>query len=300
MNSGCSVRNHVNRHSRSAHDNDSFDRWRFFQTFVDSLLKQDFFSTTPTAVSGDDQLGLGVVIPVSDGIGTESTENNRMGRANSGTGEHRDRQFGDHRHIQRDAIPGGDPQLFQHVCKFTNFAMQVLIGQNATVSRFPFPDDGRLVLTPCEQVAVDAIVTGVDLSADEPLGFGHVPLNHMVPLFEPVKVAGQFAPERGRIVLGLIPHLLILGFRADVRLFREFCRGRKRSSLLQCTLNIFARHQDRLRIERGNKNEIVSNQVRSRIKHGLRDKFHATSNHGYSKSDETPESPHRQGDPRMS
>ena len=52
------------------------------------------------------------------------------------------------------------------------------------------------------EVAIEAVVAGVDLAADEPLGVRLVPDEHLVPRLEPVQRLGLLGPEALGIVLG--------------------------------------------------------------------------------------------------
>ena len=74
---------------------------------VDRLLEGEELPTAPTTVHGDDRLGGGVVDPVADGLGREPTEDDRVDHADAGAGEHRHRQFGDHRHVDGDGVALG-------------------------------------------------------------------------------------------------------------------------------------------------------------------------------------------------
>ena len=68
--------------------------------------------------------------------------------------------------------------------------MQILIGQHASVARFALPPECRFIRTPCGQMPVNAVVTGVDFASNKPLGLGHFTLQDVIPLLEPVQIAG--------------------------------------------------------------------------------------------------------------
>jgi len=51
------------------------------------------------------------------------------------------------------------------------------------------------VAAPGLQVAIDAVVAGVDFGADEPFGPGHVPLENLVPRLEPIDGLSLLGPE---------------------------------------------------------------------------------------------------------
>ena len=103
--------------------------------------------------------------------------------------------------------------------------MQILVGQNASIARLAFPDDCRFVLPPRAQMPVNTIVTGVNFATDKPFGLGHFTLQDVIPLLEPMQIAGQLTPKAGWIVFRLRPHLLVLSFCADIGLFGKFGRG---------------------------------------------------------------------------
>ena len=237
-----SVRHHVDGSSRAAHDHDALHARRLVEAVIDGLLEQNLFPAPPASVGRDDQLGLSVVVAVGDGVGTEAAEDDRVRRSDAGTGQHRDSQFGDHGHVERNSIARRDAQLLEDVRKLADLAVQVLISQDATVARLALPNDGRFVFSPRRQVPVEAVVRGVDLSADEPLRFGHLTLKDVVPFLEPVQVASQLTPETGGVVLGLVPHLLVLSLAADMSLSGKVGRRRETACFLEDTVNVVASH----------------------------------------------------------
>ncbi len=237
------VGHHLDVVAGSPDDDDFFDGWRFFKTLVDGLFQRQFLASSPAGVGGDDEFGLSVVVAVGDGVGTEASEDDRMHRSDAGTGEHRDRQFGDHRHIECHSVAGFDSELLQHVGKPADFAVEVLVAQDSSVARFPFPDDRRLVLSPAVEMSVEAIVGDVDLAAGEPLGVGHVAFRHGFEGFKPIEIfTRQFAPEPIRVVLGPLPHLLVLFEARDMRFGREGLGRRELTIFLQDALNRIATH----------------------------------------------------------
>ena len=98
------ARLHVDRLIAAVEDDALLDRRRLVEGRIDVLLERHDLAAPPAAVGGDDELGLGVVVAVGDGVGGEAAEDDRVRRADAGTGEHGDRRFGDHRHVDRDAI----------------------------------------------------------------------------------------------------------------------------------------------------------------------------------------------------
>ncbi|WDT70176.1 MAG: hypothetical protein MPW17_15625 [Candidatus Manganitrophus sp.] len=163
---------HLDRGVGPPDDNDPLDPRGFLQRLVDLFFQGDDLPFSVAAVGRHDQPGFGIVDPVPQGGGRKAAENNRMGGADPGAGEHGDRQLRDHRHVDRHAISFDDPLSFQDIGELANLPMEILVGQDARVARLPFPDDRRLVFPPALQVTVEAIVGDIDLAADKPLGEG--------------------------------------------------------------------------------------------------------------------------------
>src|SRR5216683_633544 len=88
--------------------------------------------------------------------------------------------------------------------------MKVLIAEHTAVTRFPFPDDGGLVLAASLHMPVEAVVADVEFAADEPLGVRLVPDQHLVPAPEPVKLFSLLGPETVRVIFGPLPQPFIL------------------------------------------------------------------------------------------
>src|SRR5205814_348699 len=109
-------------------------------------------------------------------------EDDRMGRADSGAGEHGDGGLGDHRHIDGDAIALLDAELLQPVGEFADVVFKLLVGDAADFrtptpalprstgggrrERLAFPDDRRLLALALLDDAIETVVRDVQLPAD--------------------------------------------------------------------------------------------------------------------------------------
>ena len=170
---------------------------RGFERVVDRRLERRGLAAAPAAVGGDDELGLRVVDPAAQRLGREAAEDHRVRRADPGAGQHRDRQLGDHRHVDRDAIAGLDAELEQRIGGLAHLALEVGVGDRPGVAGLADPVIGDLVAEAALDVAVDAVVGDVELAADEPLRERQVPLERRVEVLDPVDaLAGQPRPER--------------------------------------------------------------------------------------------------------
>ena len=73
------------------------------------------------------------------------------------------------------------------------------------------------------QVQIEAVVADVGFAADEPLGEGLVPLEHLGIGLEPMQFLGEFGPEGDGVLLGFVPQRLVLFHRADTRPGGKVC-----------------------------------------------------------------------------
>src|SRR5436305_9644673 len=83
----------------SLHNDDVLDRYAFLERFVGVALERHDLATTVATVCGDEHFALCVVDPIAQRLRRESAEDDGMNRADASTGEHRDRCFGDERHV---------------------------------------------------------------------------------------------------------------------------------------------------------------------------------------------------------
>src|SRR5580704_1320544 len=111
--------------------------------------------------------------------------------------------------------------------------MELLIGEGADFAGFALPDDGGFVLAGGLNVAVEAVVGEIDLSADEPFRPWRIPLEDFVPLLEPVQFAGYAAPELFGIVHRFFVKVLVFFEALDVSVLAEFGRGLEAALLLK-------------------------------------------------------------------
>src|SRR5690606_3666718 len=83
---------HVHLGVAAVDDHDVAHRGRAGDGQVDVGLQQRGGAAPVAGVGGDDDAALGVVDPVDDGVGREAAEDDRVGGAETGTGQHGDGQ----------------------------------------------------------------------------------------------------------------------------------------------------------------------------------------------------------------
>src|SRR5205085_21535 len=112
----------------------------------------------------------------------------------------------------------------QNVREPANFAMQLLIGQRAFLSRLPFPQNCRLIAAVGGKVSIQTILGKIDLSADEPFRKWGLPFQNFPPRSLPGKLLRLPRPEFVRLLDRLAIHSLVLREVLDLRLLGELLR----------------------------------------------------------------------------
>jgi len=129
--------------------------------------------TAIVAVAGDEVLRVGGVDPGRERLRRQPREDDVMRRPDPGTRQHRDRQFGNHREVQRHHVVLFDPQIAEAGRERVHFAVEVEIGVRPALSALAEPADRELVPALVE-VAVDAVGRGVEPPVRKPLVEGRI------------------------------------------------------------------------------------------------------------------------------
>ena len=77
--------------------------------------------------------------------------------------------------------------------------MQLLVGQRASITRFTFPDNRRLVPARPSQMSIKTIFRDVEFSTDEPLRERRLPFENLFPFGAPDELARFSSPEFCRL-----------------------------------------------------------------------------------------------------
>ena len=221
-------------------DDNGLDAFLLFEGGVDAGLEGDDFATAITPIGGDDGGGSGVFDAVGNGIGGEAAKDDRVNGTDAGAGEHGDGRFGDHGHVDDDAVLGLDALVEKDVGEEADFAVKLEVGQGAGFAGLAFPDDGGLVAAMGEEVLVEAALADVELAAHEPLGVGRFPVENFGPLFLPGEFLRFAGPEGVGFVDGLLVEALILRHGGDACLLGKLFARFEDAFLLQVSLDIFA------------------------------------------------------------
>src|SRR5690606_24808508 len=136
---------------------------------VGVLLEGDRPAAAQALIRCDDEVRLAVHDASCKRIRGEAAENDGMNCTDASTGEHRHGCFGDHRHVDGDAVTLLDAAGLQHVRKLADVGIKLTVGDYAVFLRVvTLPDDSDLI-TALFKVTVKAVVGDVQLAIFKPL-----------------------------------------------------------------------------------------------------------------------------------
>ena len=159
--------------------------------------------------------------PLLDRVGREAAEDDVVRRADPRAGQHRHDDLGDHRQVDPDDVALLDAQVLQRVGELLDVAVQVGVGDVALLALLAAPVVGDLVALARLDVAVQAVVGGVDLAVLEPLVERRIGVVDVVGgLLEPVQLLGLLDPPALPVLLGLVVDRRV----AQQRVFAEVLR----------------------------------------------------------------------------
>ncbi len=213
-----------------ADDNDFFQPRRVVARRIDIGLERDLLAAAPAFVGGDHQSRSAILDPPGERFGREAAEHHRMDRPDPRAGQDRHRGFGDHRHIDGDAVALGHALGLQRIGEAADVAVQLAIGDAARLfgGIVGLPDQGDGVAAR-RQMAVETIGRGIEHAVSEPADAEIVlperPVaGHFRPL-DPVEPARLFEPEGAGIGQAAAVQLFIAG-AIDLRALGPIARYR--------------------------------------------------------------------------
>ena len=188
-----------------------FDGGAFLEGFVGVGLQRYGLARADDGVADHDDFRFAVVDAVAQAMGREAGENDAVGRADAGAGQHGDGQLRHHGQVQAHPVALFDAHLLEHIGEAADFVVEHLIGVGAHVFVFlALPDDGGLVAAAVGQMAVQAVIGGVELAAAEPFDFGGAEI-----VFEDLVPGGfpgqQFGGALGPVALGVFDGAFVDG-----------------------------------------------------------------------------------------
>ncbi len=181
----------------TAGDQHLLDDAHAFDRLVDRRLERDALAAAQALVGGDHHLGPGVEDAAAQRLGGEAGEDHRVDRADARAGEHGVGELGDHRQVDAHPVALAHAEAQEDVGDAGDVVLQVAVGDVAVLARLVAgPDDGGLLALRGE-VAVDAVVAGVQAPAGVPgeVDLVHVHVHDAARLMEPIDDLRLFLPE---------------------------------------------------------------------------------------------------------
>ena len=155
-----------------------------------------------------------------------------MRHADAGAGLHRDDRLNRHRQVNDSAVTLLVAQRFQAIGETANTLIELKVSDLGDLATVGFENDRNFVFGRRAEMAVEAVVRGVQFAVGEPFEKRCIAVvERLSERLGPDQVfAREVAPEAGVILLGLGTHgRVICGF--DVGLGRELGRRRKHTIL---------------------------------------------------------------------
>ena len=165
------------------------------ERLVDVLLERDDLAAPIATVRGDEHGCSAVGEAVFDAFAAEAAEDDAVHRADARASEHGDGRFGNVRHVNEHAIALLASIALEDIRENADFAVKLLIGEHATVARFAFPDDGRLIAARAGKMTVQAVFGHIEFAAKKPFGKRHSPIENLCPLLPPQQIGGLLRPK---------------------------------------------------------------------------------------------------------
>ncbi len=166
---------------------------------------------------------LRVVDAAAQRLRGEAGEHHRVRCADARARQHRDDRLGDHRQVDRHAVPGDDAQLRQGMGRLRHLDQELCVRDVEPVAGLALEADRHLVAVAGLHVTVDAVVGDVEPTADEPRGERRLrPVEHLGERLSPGQMGRLLRPEpqpigRSRVVQGR----LRIGLAGELRRRRE-------------------------------------------------------------------------------
>ncbi len=190
--------------TRALHNDAGFHRFAFFQRLVGIGLQRDFLCPAQAFIRRDHHDAFAVIDAPRQRIGGESAKDDGMHRTDAGTGQHGIGGFGDHGHIDTDAVAFLDALVLHGIGQTADMAVQLAIGDCRIILRVvAFPEYCGLITT-AFQMPVNAIVGRIQrpvlVPFDGDIRHHEVHILHRAIGLDPIDALAMFTPESLRVI----------------------------------------------------------------------------------------------------
>jgi len=136
-------------------------------------------------------------------VRSKTTKHHRVDGSQTGTGQHGECRFGNHGHVDQDAVALGDAQVFQNGGHALHFGVQLAKAVGVLLVGFGGNEDQGRLIGAVFQMAVNCVVANIGFAADEPLGKRRVAVvTDLLGLRFPIHQLGLFGPKRIAVLNG--------------------------------------------------------------------------------------------------
>src|SRR5690554_3548608 len=97
------------------------------QRSVDVILERHLLATAYGLVSGNHQFGVGTEYALRQYVGREAAKHDRMHGTDTGTRQHGDGRFGNHRHVKSNDITLANTEFFQRIGELAGLGVQLTV-----------------------------------------------------------------------------------------------------------------------------------------------------------------------------
>lgn len=165
--------------------------------FVEKRLVGKYALAFDAAGSRDDDSGLGVVDAHGKFVRSEAPKNDGMHGTETRAGEHRNRSFRNHGHVDNDAVALYDILLREHTGKARNGVAEFAVGEGLDlIGDGAVINERGLIGAAGFYMEVERVIAGVELTAAEPAIKRRTGVvENCVPLFVPMDCGCGFSPK---------------------------------------------------------------------------------------------------------
>ena len=128
-----------------SHHDHMLDARRLNNREVGVGLERDNFPAAPCAILGNDDPAVRVENSARQRFGGKPAKHHQVDQAEPGARKHCDREFGDHSHVDRNAIALLEPEALQPVGEPAYFGVEIRISEAAGISWLTHPVVGDLI-----------------------------------------------------------------------------------------------------------------------------------------------------------
>ena len=224
-------------HQHAGHGIESVDG------LIDGSLQGQPLAAAESFVGRDHELASSVEDTVTDRFGAEAAEHDGVDGADSRAGEHGVRELRDHRHVDADAIAAPHAVMKQHVRHAADFVLELPVRNPLVFARLVLRPDDRVLVSPFVDMAVDAVVAGVQPSTGKPseVDVLVIAVENRMPFVKPGQRLGLLGPEPLGVVQREPIQTFVLGHRVDVCFVDD---GRFRRIEIAVAVLMFLGHSD--------------------------------------------------------